>query len=137
MIEWSEVATVVSMIVAIGALYKSFKTAPVEMRNTSASTIKSLNESVDLAMDRAFVAEKALADEKIRFEKTLADERLVFQKMHDEEKEKTYLLEKRVAALESEVSNNEAIPYRISLEVVLGKNPSIQKGIIEHIAEKA
>lgn len=93
--------------------------------NDGVTNIKTLNDAVILANNRALKAEE------------LYD---VEAKKHDESRIKLgndiFLLTKRLQTLETELAETYSLPYRITFDVVLGTAPQIVKAEILHITER-
>ena len=110
--EWGSIlnwaAIIVGAIVAVynyrsGATRNEFLN-----RLSSTDTIQKLNETLDLAVTS----------------------NLKYEKQRKSDRDEIFLLEKRLAALESNLQ------YRLTFDVILGTEPTIEKAVIHHLVER-
>lgn len=112
--------------------------ATIRQRNRSlnkvddVSNLTALNQAIDLANDRALKAEKLYAAERENSERENTKHEESRSKLSDD----ILLLTKRLKALEVELSEAYARPYKITFDVVLGVAPEIHKAEIIHLTER-
>lgn len=112
---WDFIGTVINWAVLIsGVVLAVYNLRNASTRNTfmngvdKADTISKLNETLDVAAER----------------------NLKYEKQRKQDRDEIFLLEKRLAALESNLQ------YRLTFDVILGTDPSIEKANIKHLVER-
>jgi hypothetical protein len=112
---WDFIGTVINWAVLIaGVVLAVYNFRNAATRNKflngldKSDTIQKLNETLDLAADR----------------------NLKYEKQRSQDRDEIFLLEKRLAALESNLQ------YRLTFDVILGTDPSIEKANIKHLVER-
>ena len=112
---WDLIGSIINWVVLIaGVVLAVYNFRNASTRNKflngldKSDTIQKLNETLDLAADR----------------------NLKYEKQRSQDREEIFLLEKRLQALESNLQ------YRLTFNVILGTDPSMEKASIKHLVER-
>lgn len=111
--------TIIAILLGVYNSYNSKRLGDSTIQSGQSGTIKTLNESVELANKRALAAE-----ERANSLEEVYDKRAWIAEQKAEE------LESRLSVLES------ALSYRITFDVTLGTKPKVEHVEIEHYPER-